>query len=158
MVLSAAHCYIATEEVAVRINPHTLDDPQPGSQLLSVITSVIHPRSDTSTRQNDLWVLRLNGTVELPLLKLNPKSQLPHVNQSLTVAGWGVLQYDTLLYPQVLQRTQQLHYIPNRQCINMSTSFRGRVTSDMLCAYAEGYDACAGDSGTFLKVFHYRGW
>ncbi len=154
IVLTAAHCYRSIDELAVRTNPHNLNDPLNGSQIFPVVQSVVYPNSKLGTNNHDFGILKLNGTSALPLVRVNSDPQLPQLNESLTVGGWGVLEYQTSLLPHVLQVTNHIRYISNNECVNMTlggdmTSYAGEITDDVLCAYGRGYDACQGDSGTY---------
>ena len=153
IVLTAAHCYRSIDNLAVRTNPHSLNDPQNGSQIFPVAESVVYPNSRLGSN-HDFGILKLNGTSALPLLRVNSDPQLPQLNESLTVGGWGVLEYRSSLLPQVLQVTNHVRYISSDECVTMTiggdqASYAGEITEDELCAYGRGYDACQGDSGTF---------
>ena len=152
MVLTAAHCYRSIDDLAVRTSPHSLNDPLNGSQIFRVSESVIYPNARLGN--HDFGILKLNGTSALPLLRINSDPQWPQLNQSLTVGGWGVLEYHTSLLPNVLQVTNQVRCISNNECVSMTlggdqASYAGDITDDELCAYGRGHDACQGDSGTF---------
>nr|XP_020636610.1 serine protease 57 [Pogona vitticeps] len=150
-VMTAAHCDIPrrTPSVRVVLGAHSLKMPEASQQIFGVAESLAHPQYDPKTVQNDIRLLKLNGSAVL-----NPsvrRIRLPPTNSDLTpgdtcqVIGWGdVSNFGTA--PTALMEVN-MTVIERSAC---NASWTGHVYSCMLCAAYPGRRLrgfCSGDSG-----------
>lgn len=158
--MSAAHCIVNIDALAIRTKPHRLDDPLDDSEIFAVKEAVSPPNFGLVTGiDQDFWLLKLDGQSSNPLLRLNSNPYLPTLYDSLTVAGWGTIWPGSNLPPEVLQFTNHSIYISNDECVGVTVggpkgeyngTFSTTVTDDMMCAWESGRGSCQGDSGTLL--------
>jgi hypothetical protein len=159
--LTAAHCYKKGESIAVRTNPHSRDSPLLESEIFPVQKSILHPLYKSENKNDhDFWIIQLHGKSKIkPLLRINDDPAVPVLNQSLVVAGWGVLEFETAALSDMLQHADEnITYISNENCINVTkegdqgTYQPFAVTDDMMCALEVGQGSCQGDSGGPLFI------
>jgi hypothetical protein len=117
---------------------------------LDIIEEFVHPSYDPSdtSKRFDILLLKLSGRSNNTLLSLNFDPAVPsQQGQRLTVAGFGYTDNAETL-PSRLQ-SANLDYFPNDICSTKSTaefSMSDKITTDMLCAGADGKGVCSGDS------------
>lgn len=158
--MTAAHCFANGEEIAVRINPHNRDNPISDSEIFPVEEGIVHPAyRSRNDNNNDIWVIKLGGQSEGPLIRLNENADVPEPNQRLTVAGWGIREFGTTDLPPVLQYAgDNVTYLSNEDCVAITEDgdegsyAASSVTSDMMCALEPGQGSCQGDSGGPLFI------
>ncbi|NXC75160.1 PRS57 protease, partial [Anhinga anhinga] len=150
-VMTAAHCLIPRRNPSVRVvlGAHRLEEPEKSQQVFSILESIAHPRYNPGSVDNDIRLLRLNGSATLN--KYVKRTRLPSPNIDLKpgtvcyVVGWG----DTSNYgdqPTELMETATT-IIKRSLC---RTLWRGKVTANMLCGASRNttlQGVCAGDSG-----------
>ncbi|NWJ06508.1 PRS57 protease, partial [Crypturellus undulatus] len=150
-VMTAAHCLIPRRSPAVRVvlGAHRLEEPEPSQQVFSVDESIAHPRYNPVSVDNDIRLLRLNGSATLNAyvkrIRLPPPRADLEPGTVCSVAGWG----DTSNYgdqPSGLMETPTT-VVKRGVC---RTLWQGRVSANMLCAGSPNatlQGICAGDSG-----------
>jgi hypothetical protein len=118
---------------------------------LDVIEEFVHPSYDLgdTSKQFDMLILKLSGRSNNTLVSLNFDPAVPsQQGQSLVVAGFGHTDNANKL-PSRLQNAD-LGYFPNNVCSTKSTAgssmLNYKLTTDMLCAGADGEGICYGDS------------
>jgi len=161
-VLTAAHCIekLSTTQIEFELYvviSQTLTLVSDQDQRIQVI-KVDMPQAhfDFETYDDDFAILTLdepaefNNNVQPICLPSLPGNSYEGVQA--TVAGWGAESAGD-------QPTQILEAnvttIPTSVCTthyNKVPAFKGKITSNMICAWREGKDACGGDSGGALVV------
>jgi secreted trypsin-like serine protease len=154
VVLTAAHCILPAEWV--EFNRHDLTDHEPGVVRMSVGADhqVIHPAYDEGTLDSDAALIFLPHPVSwITPVKLNENSKVPATAKSaasgppLDIAGWGAVSIENITYPPVLMETT-VNYVTNKQCTSPPFLYqKSDITNNMMCAWADGTNACYGDSG-----------
>ena len=103
---------------------------------------------------NDIALLELVNSVDLPAIKVIGKSEAEKLNLStiLTVTGWGNVLTDGVEYPNELMKVE-VPLVSNATC-NLAASYNGDITEAMICASYQkgGKDSCQGDSGDSLVL------
>ena len=149
-VLTAAHCFedkgvfIAASSIRVLLGEHNVADNEFTS--VDVAEIINHPNYDSRTTDNDYAILRLENRVTFNN-KVSPAC-LPadlsstYANVLATATGWGSLRFEGPS-PNVLQEVD-VTVVTNAEC---NRAYRGKITSNMVCAADSGKDSCEGDSG-----------
>ena len=171
-VLTAAHCIekLSTTQIEFELYvviSQTLTLVSDQDQRIQVI-KVDMPQAhfDFETYDDDFAILTLdepaefNNNVQPICLPSLPGNSYEGVQA--TVAGWGIESSGAADQPtQILEAnvttiptsvcTTHYNKVPNRdfKAIDKSfePAFKGKITSNMICAWREGKDACQGDSG-----------
>lgn len=152
VVLTAAHCGPAQSSHRAVIGRHDLDTN--GGQSIGLSSAIPHPSYDSRTNNNDMMLLFLQQPADqdVDIVKLNSDASAPSSGTSATVVGWGTTRQGGSA-SDVLREVEK-KTMPNSQCAASSgsvggryASYRGAITSGMLCAADRGEDSCQGDSG-----------
>ncbi|GAA5218266.1 serine protease [Corallincola platygyrae] len=156
-ILTAAHCVIdeAPEDIDVVIGVQDLTSQQAEQSRLPVRAIYLHADYDQVTLQNDIAVLELQASQDLPAVSLATNTDLANLNlgELLTAMGWGNQQPDSSLqpiYPDALFEVE-LPYVSRYECQDQGGDF-AQIGEETICA---GYgpnsfrqeDTCQGDSG-----------
>ncbi|XP_055688040.1 chymotrypsin-like elastase family member 2A [Lutzomyia longipalpis] len=150
-VITAAHCLLSDfgDSYVIFVGLHDTDDPlMPSSNIHIVEQSVIHPRYDSESNDNDIALLKLQDEVKLNadvgLACLPDYLQAsPDRSEVCKILGWGGGTYRTALQEADMNiqsmRSCRKHYYGTGQVI----------TNHMICASSKNYmsDTCGGDSG-----------
>ena len=156
-VLTAAHCIDMKGETEIQDDLHvviaqTLTQVSDQDQRIKVCeVDMLQAHFDDKTFDDDFALLTLcepaefNNNVQPICLPSLPGNS--YEGMQATVAGWGAESAGD-------QPTQILEAnvttIPTSVCTthyNKVPAFKGKITSNMICAWREGKDACGGDSG-----------
>ncbi|XP_062452545.1 serine protease 57 [Rhea pennata] len=150
-VMTAAHCLIPRRNPSVRVvlGAHKLEEPEASQQVFSIEESIAHPCYNPQSVDNDIRLLKLNGSATLNEYVKRIRLPLPHVDLKpgtvCRVIGWG----DTSNYgehPTQLMETKTT-IIKRNLC---RTLWKGHVSTNMLCAASRNatlQGVCTGDSG-----------
>jgi len=153
IIVSAAHCFQGRSPAKVTCGDWRLDDTDTYEQSLEVSGVINHPSFNAATFENDIAVVKLNGSMTCSQGKIWPAC-LPNTARyayegwaDTVVSGWGTISSggaisNTLKYVKVPP-------VSDATC-NAADSYDGDIVSDqMICAgmAAGGKDACQGDSG-----------
>ena len=121
-----------------------------GAQFRLIKEQIVHPSYDPKEYGWDAMVMRLNSPVSKQYVHLNSDPSFPREAAELSVIGFGLttLELDpdgepTGILPDILQEAT-VNYIDNEECDHMYQFSSDAITSDMLCAAADGRDACSG--------------
>jgi len=153
-VLTAAHCQGTPYNVV--IGRHDLRDKSDGEEIPAK-RELPHPSYNQAKTDNDFMLVFLNRatTENIDLISLNDETGDPEVDDEATVMGWGDtdIDLDVSTLSDVLLEVD-VNVISNEECDDSSgkidgwaDSYKGQITSNMLCAKANLQDSCQGDSG-----------
>ena len=152
-ILTAAHCVDGESANSLRVESGILNLSDNG-ETDTVAEIIVHPGYDSRTNNNDIALLRLNGTTSAPpvaLVDFASESTVSSAGTMAAVSGWGTLSSggsspDRLQYVEV-------PVVTNAECQDAYRS--ENITDGMLCAGyigQGGADSCQGDSGGPLVV------
>ncbi|KAG8179986.1 hypothetical protein JTE90_007954 [Oedothorax gibbosus] len=139
------------DQILVDIADYDLESTT--SHLRGARAIVRYPDYNPKILHYDIAIVELDRPVTLsngvraavlpaPGLRLDPGT-------TVSVYGWGRLEYDDNRYARVLQ-SLEMPVVENGECQKV---FWTSIESNMLCAGGEkGHDACVGDSGSGLVV------
>lgn len=121
---------------------------------IAIIKEYIHPLYVGDTNDDDLTydfaLLQLEENSNNNPVLLNSKFFVPNQNQIITAIGFGRTQPGDGNSEAVILQEVDLNYLPNDQCDQSNDgndSYEGLIKPPMMCAQADGKDACFGDSG-----------
>ncbi|XP_036882291.2 ovochymase-2 [Manis javanica] len=165
-VITAAHC-IANRNPASVLNvtagEHDLSRTEPGKQVLTTETIIIHPYFSTKKPMDyDIALLKMAGTFHFgqsvgPICLPEPGEQF-EAGFICTTAGWGRLAEDGML-PQVLQQVN-LPILTQEECLAVLLTLKKPISGQtFLCTGFPdgGRDTCHGDSGGSLMCRNKKG-
>jgi len=153
IIVSAAHCFQGESPAKVTCGDWKLDGTDTYEHSLEVSGVINHPSYNAATYENDIAVVKVNGSMPCSQGKIWPAC-LPNTARytyegwaDTIVSGWGTISSggaisNTLKYVKVPP-------VADATC-NATDSYDGDIVSDqMICAgmAAGGKDACQGDSG-----------
>ncbi|NXB04758.1 GRAA protein, partial [Cnemophilus loriae] len=154
-VLTAAHCKMKNSKVI--LGAHSLKKHEEEQQTFKIAKYIPYPCYDSSTKENDIMLLQLQGRAKLneavKLIHLPTSDDDPKPGTVCTVAGWGT----TTNYPYTLPRALMEVNITviRREICNDRNHYNGKpvITENMICAGAKNgkRDSCNGDSGGPLR-------
>jgi secreted trypsin-like serine protease len=162
-VATAGHCADGDlpRDLAILAGSRRLTDPEMVEVALRKI--IVHPDYGFwSGDDHDIALLELAEPLFLERIAPVPES-LAMEGMTGAVVGWGVTSADSFVTPDEL-REVYLPIVANAECnaaFNAySWSYDDPVTANMVCAgpVEGGRDACYGDSGGPLMVFHEGTW
>ncbi|KAF5273572.1 hypothetical protein FQR65_LT04570 [Abscondita terminalis] len=141
-VLTAGHCI--RNYLRVRLNEHDLSAVDGRELEMTVQKMFLHPRFNHQTVDNDIALLRLPNSVNLPPVCL-PTSQ-PEPEELCSIMGWGKLNSSDE-YGSTILHEAKIPVVSWDKCLKSYKRYF--LTSNMFCAgWASGEaDTCAGDSG-----------
>ncbi|XP_059486148.1 cationic trypsin-3-like isoform X2 [Neocloeon triangulifer] len=145
-VLTAAHCVRKT--LFVRIGDHKLIKSS-GDVEVKVVESLVHPKYDVDTVDNDIALLRLRdtgGTSAQQVACLPSANQRPPKDRLCTIIGWGKKRPTDFEGTKILHQTE-VFVMPEGRCRQVYENYH--ITENMFCAGhpSQVRDSCAGDSG-----------
>ncbi|KAA8591291.1 trypsin [Etheostoma spectabile] len=145
-VVSAAHCWRPSSRMLVVLSEHSLTTEEGFEQVFNVSKIFVH-NFNYNSFDSDIMMIKLSRPAQLnanvqPAV-LPDESTPPLFYDVCTVSGWGVTQIYSYYLSPVL-RSVDVRIVP--LCFYY---YRGRITSNMLCAGFQlgGKDSCQGDSG-----------
>ncbi|KAM9829880.1 LOW QUALITY PROTEIN: trypsin-3 [Syngnathus typhle] len=144
-VIPAAHCDIGVNKMMIVAGDYSLIIYE-GTEVVLPKLLVPHPEYNSATKNNDIMIIKLRGPVDLNnfvSIALLPRQGASIAEGRLCrVLGWGYTNPRGGQIPSTL-RTVRLPIISSHKC-NISESFNGDITENMLCAGYSigGKDAC----------------
>ncbi|XP_066579283.1 polyserase-2-like [Amia ocellicauda] len=157
-VLSAAHCFESPLNVSqwtVYLGLHTQQGSNPNSQSREVLKIIVHPNYNTTTKDNDITLMKLSSPVNFtkyiqPICLADSNSTF-YNGTECWVTGWGDVASGVSLGGEQTLQEVEIPIIGNNQCgcLNDVVFGAGSITNNMLCAglLEGGKDSCQGDSG-----------
>ena len=149
IILTAAHCRRAFIGRAAYVGPETNFGFEGSAEFHEDETFVVHPQYNATNLHNDIMVVKLQTSSNLPVVQLNRDPQRQIVGTSMMVIGFGDTTFRGDLSPNLLQT--QVTGFDFEQCVQIHLEQDPTVTLDQtaqFCALGtEGRDACDGDSG-----------
>ena len=145
----------------VEVGQYDMRNKSDGAQLRLIKDQIVHPSYDPMEYGWDAMVMRLNSPVSKQYVHLNSDPSFPREAAELSVIGFGVTSFEedpggviSGIFPDTLQEAT-VNYIDNEECermyqvssdaITSNKQFSSdAITSNMLCAAADGRDACSG--------------
>ena len=155
MVLTAAHCEGHFQ--LAQIGRYNRLDVNETYDELSILKEYPHPLYLDPFSNYDFMLLKLDGSSNNKLARLN-KHKLDSDNSPiLTAIGFGVTDPDNTKDAADILQEAKLNYMSNEICELSSDgekSYDGYLNNNMMCATAEERDTCYGDSGGPLLIRH----
>ncbi|NXY44795.1 GRAK protein, partial [Ceuthmochares aereus] len=150
-VLTAAHCELNKSEIRVVLGAHQVSTHEKEQQIFKVMHYFPHPQFGSSSKENDIMLLKLNGIAKLnkyvQLLPLPDSCEDIKPGTICKVAGWGVTSSGK---PSKYLRETTLKTVSRKRCEKKYENSI-KITSNMLCAEGRNIflkrDSCKGDSG-----------
>jgi len=144
-VVSAAHCeYSTPSRLTITVGDVTLATTESSEQIFKVVRQIPHESYSSSTMQNDIMLIELDGTVTLneyvETVKLPSAS--PVVGSMCTVFGWGTTSSGGSISNKLMG--VDVPVVSNDDC-DTYLYYRNSIYPGMLCmGYLEtgGYDSC----------------
>jgi len=152
-LLTAAHCTQAVTDYnldyQVLLGAHGLTNSASSQERFPAVEFIQHPAYDSSTYDNDISIIVIDGTVDFTLSQIRPvclpaNAANDYAYLTATVSGWGTLESGGS-QPDVLMEVD----VPTMSNSDCQNAYGNAITDNMLCAgYDEGKkDSCQGDSG-----------
>ena len=150
-VVTAAHCTDGIVGDTVNVGYHDVNGQGGNTQTKTVLEVYNHPLYGSDNSAHDIALLRIEP-LDLDgefanMVCLPDQGELPPVDETCYVAGWGALWYGGPA-PEVLQSVDVTIYSDDT-CAN-SASYGSEFVGDFeVCAgkFDGGKDSCQGDSG-----------
>ncbi|ESO95862.1 hypothetical protein LOTGIDRAFT_175074 [Lottia gigantea] len=153
--ITTAHCVdnIPADEFIIKLGSHFNSETivEPDRQYLQVDNITTHPNFDSNTFENDIGILQVKNTTEIPLYN-DTIRPICWANQNhvplefCTVVGWGAL-FEGGSESETLQEAVK-PILDDTQCTQQLGSSNFKPDS-MLCSGVDngGIDTCTRDSG-----------
>ncbi|KFQ84878.1 Granzyme A, partial [Phoenicopterus ruber ruber] len=152
-VLTAAHCQLNKSEVRVVLGAHQASIAEKEQQIFKVMHNFPNPQFRKSSWENDIMLLKLNGTAKLNkyvgCLPLPDCFEDIKPGTTCKVAGWG--DTSSSRKPSKYLQEATLKIVDRKSCASKYGN-DPKITSNMLCAagknrFLKAADTCKGDSG-----------
>ncbi len=155
-IVTAAHCMErhSCYEPTFRV-PSDLEvvagsyDLSLSQQRIKVAEIIKHPDYNCNTNDFDIALLKLETPADLPILKIAFSD--PPVETEVVTMGWGTMDPKGEKVFSDILREVSMNTIADSECREAYTDYNN-VTTNMICAAAEGKGTCFGDSGSPLVV------
>lgn len=149
-VVTAAHCFSSKTPPSARIKAGVTN--REFGTWIETGKIFVHEGYRDDTHENDIALIKLNGTVSGDIIPLAQPGLDLKTCQRLEVTGWGAIQEDGPA-ASILQKAE-LPLVDNATC-NAKDAYDGAIKPGMMCAGLRdgGIDSCQGDSGGPL-VWH----
>mmetsp|Transcript_19533 Transcript_19533/g.24618 ORF Transcript_19533/g.24618 Transcript_19533/m.24618 type:complete len:389 (+) Transcript_19533:61-1227(+) len=120
------------------------------SEFFNPLEIFVHPDFNNETFENDYALVKLDGKstitpANIDINNLSNSYEDLNIKRGLWAVGFGLLEEGTEYLPYKLHHVE-VNYVKNDNC---DSSLRNYIFDDdkMMCAKADGKDACGGDSG-----------
>ncbi|KAL1769341.1 kallikrein-5 [Sigmodon hispidus] len=129
----------------VRLGKHNLLQTEYSQRQIFVDRTIIHPRYNPDTHDNDVMMVHLKKPVKFSrkILPLPLKKDCSKENSNCQILGWGKMENGD--FPDTIQ-CADVQLVSQLEC---ERAYPGKITRNMVCAgdKEEGSDSCQGDSG-----------
>ena len=162
IVLTAAHCFQSRLRT-VRIGARDDDDDDDETERFDIHEQILHPKYHSDGLDHDFMILVLSESSRHAPIPLNRDPAVPNSKDSSEyhILGYGVTQINggglASATSSASLQIGTVYHVPNDVCAESTAndgtddgSYQGKITPDMMCAAADGVDACQGDSGSAL--------
>jgi trypsin len=107
---------------------------------------ILHPDYDNVTTDNDFAIVVLEEatTLDVSFPQLNSDDSYPSIGANSRTMGWGDTVENGTLSDVLLE--VDLPIISNEDC-DQCYGGQGNISTNMMCTFNPGFDACRGDSG-----------
>ncbi|XP_053678581.1 chymotrypsinogen A-like [Anopheles nili] len=164
-VLTAAHCVRKSGDVVLYVNAHDVTQDDDGLKgdvdPINVLEVIVHEKYNTTNRQHDIALVRLNGSISQGNSISDPKSicipmDLEHdetasVGHTLSCFGWGINANRTLSNRKqwmTLERISLGLCQARMDSLRLALTRRVKISERNICTITiTGHDAFAGYSG-----------
>ena len=159
IVLTSAFClgsFFNPTDIAARIGQYFRREPLKDTVTLPIAEIVIHPQYNVQGLPFDLALLKLDGAdFTHPPITLNTNPDLPLLDQSLTVMGWGDYIEGFPASANALQVTDAATYITTTSCNDLQPFLGGTpgfpFGDEVLCTLEpQGVGPCDRDFGEYM--------
>jgi len=149
-VVTAAHCttgILLPNQISARAGEQYLDEVSGHEQEHRALSIHRHPDYDSTTQQNDIALIELNGaftwTDYVQPIAL-PEANSEVESGDMIVSGWG----STFEGAGVIARRLHFVHVPFVNDVDCQVNYvDNEIASSMICAGTTGKDSCQGDSG-----------
>ncbi|XP_067458856.1 chymotrypsin A-like [Thunnus thynnus] len=143
-VVTAAHCSVS-RSTRVVLGAHDLRSSTEDVQEIGVGKVFTHPNYSRTSADNDIQLIKLARPAQInrrvfPVCVAETRDNFPPGTMCMTT-GWGRTSGNGNLATRLQQAALPL--LTNRRC----RRFNVPITSNMICAGANGISGCNGDSG-----------
>ncbi|XP_017077739.1 CLIP domain-containing serine protease B15-like [Drosophila eugracilis] len=155
-VLTAAHCILNDDILAVRLGAYYSESRSPSSRDYAVNKAFRNKLYSRGQHINDIGILRLVPEVQFnayirPICIITDPTKVPNV-RTFKAAGWGKTENADMSREL---RTVELNELEASQCEQM---FWVNLTESQICAGHSIRDTCSGDSGgPLVQTVHIDG-
>src|SRR5580704_13524181 len=135
-ILTAAHCVdgCTGNKVEVLVGTAKLST---GGKRLAVEKIIVHEGWSAKTHDNDIALVRVSTDLGVPVIKgAAPGAESEPIGAMVTVSGWGVLVFGSLVGTTQL-RAVTVKYVDRNEC-NRRASYDKQITLNMFCAGESG--------------------
>ncbi|XP_005178811.1 trypsin alpha-4 [Musca domestica] len=147
IIVTAAHCLqsVSASVLKVRAGSSYWNS---GGTLVSVAAFKNHEGYSSSTKVNDIAVIRLSSslTMSSTIKAIALASTAPANGAAASVSGWGTTSFGSSSVPSQL-RYVNVKIVGRTQCASSTYGYGSKIKASMICAYTVGKDSCQGDSG-----------
>ncbi|XP_034652213.1 trypsin alpha-3 [Drosophila subobscura] len=147
IIVTAAHCLLTPITASVLKVRAGSSYRSLGGSLVQVAAFRVHEEYSTSTKMNDIAVVRLKTKLTLgSTIKTIPlATSAPAHGAAASISGWGTTSFSGSSSSQLLYADTRI--VGRGECASSSYGYGGTVRETMICAAAANKDACQGDSG-----------
>ncbi|KAL1501655.1 hypothetical protein ABEB36_006948 [Hypothenemus hampei] len=158
-ILTAAHCILNTSIFGVRLGEYDLNNTDqdcahsycsPPTQDLYIEDTIIHPKYNPKTHENDIALIKLLGQADISQTNIRPIClPLFDTNDDLAgkyaiISGWGATEISDM---SAVPMKAEIPVLPMTTCKEIYDKYT-TITINQICAGGRGgRDSCAGDSG-----------
>uniref|UniRef100_W5MCQ9 Complement factor D (adipsin) n=2 Tax=Lepisosteus oculatus TaxID=7918 RepID=W5MCQ9_LEPOC len=149
-VMTAAHCFSEPSDKSIRVvlGAHSLSTPEDSKQVFSIASSHPHPEFSLENYDNDIALLKLDGTATessaVKPIAFQRGGGYVQEGEECSIAGWGATS-NIGFRPDKLQQVD-VKVLSRRLC-GRSDYYGDKFTDNMMCAAESRKDTCDGDSG-----------
>ncbi|MBN3323023.1 CFAD factor, partial [Atractosteus spatula] len=144
-VMTAAHCFSEPSDNSIRVvlGAHSLSTPEDSKQVFSIASSHPHPEFSLENYDNDIALLKLDGTATMSSavkpIEFQRGGGYVREGEECSIAGWGATS-NIGFRPDKLQEVD-VKVLSRRLC-GRSDYYGDKFTDNMMCAAESRKDTC----------------